>query len=104
MSRCKCGKCQECDWVRSHGDPPEYSEFDHKVDLAFDEIRAELLAAIEKFPPLHSFHEGHSVMREELEELWDEVKAWPKNSTKEKMRAEAMQVAAMAIRFMVDLT
>ena len=63
-----------------------------------------------KFPVgFNSFHEGYAVILEELEELKDEVF---KKSTKEArviqgkaaLRAEAVQVAAMSIRFIVDLT
>ena len=53
---------------------------------------------------MSSFHEGYAVILEELEELWDEVKLKPHMRSKEKLRVEAMQIAAMAIRFMVDLT
>jgi hypothetical protein len=52
--------------------------------------------------PMHSPHEGHSVLREEFEELWEEVRK--RHPDKAKMRAEAIQVAAMAIRFVQDCT
>ena len=48
----------------------------------------------------NSGHEGYAVIREELDEPWGEVK------TKDGLgRAceEAVQVAAMALRFLVDL-
>jgi hypothetical protein len=60
------------------------------------EIIEELAAARRKFPHFHSAHEGYAVILEELDELWDEVRA---NGPKERMRAEAIQIAAMAIRF-----
>lgn len=68
------------------------------------EVDAELRRAREKFPGnQNSAHEGYAVILEELDELWDEVKG---NDLKrnERMRAEAIQVAAMAIRFIEDLT
>lgn len=70
---------------------------------AFREVNDELDLAIEKFPTFNSFHEGYAVILEELDELWEEVRMYP-HSSKELLRKEAMQVAAMAIRFMVDLT
>lgn len=55
-------------------------------------------------PKFHSNHEGFGVLKEEFDELWDEIKA-----TKEFKRAnklmvdEAVQVAAMAIKFIENL-
>lgn len=67
------------------------------------EVAAELKTATQNFPPFHSAHEGHSVMREEFDELWDEVKINQKKRDLVKMRHEAIQVAAMAIRFALDV-
>lgn len=49
--------------------------------------------------PINSGHEGHSVILEELEELWDAVKADRIDHAIE----EAIQVGAMAMRFVLDL-
>ena len=56
--------------------------------------------AVNKFGPFHSAHEGYAVLKEEVDELWDEVKA---GQNKTRMRKEALQVAAMAIRFIQDI-
>ena len=66
-------------------------------DLA-EAIDDELAIAQSKFPAFKSDHEGYAVILEELDELWDAVKA---NNAKH-ARAEAVQVAAMAIRFILD--
>ncbi len=82
----------------------------------FDEVARELARAREKFPPFHSAHEGYAVLLEEVEELKREV-FWgptkmpavhPLELTREHqrialMRAEAIQVAAMAVRFIEDV-
>ena len=62
-------------------------------------VLIELNKATTKYGPFHSTHEGYAVIKEELEELWDEVKV----NNKEKARLEAIQVAAMAIRFIMDI-
>jgi hypothetical protein len=49
-------------------------------------------------------HEGFAIILEELDELKAEVFKQHGERTKEKMRNEALQVAAMALRFMVDCT
>lgn len=62
-------------------------------------IKKELATAMVTFPPIRSHHEGYAVIKEELDELWDAIKA---NDSKQ-ARTEAIQIAAMAIRFLIDL-
>lgn len=68
---------------------------------AVNETLMELAQARSKFAAFNSAHEGYAVILEELDELWREVQAKPKSV--EAMRAEAMQVAAMGLRFMIDI-
>lgn len=69
--------------------------------VAVNEAAAELSRATRKHGPMRGPHEGYAVILEELDELWDEVKRqqinWPD------LRKEALQVAAMALRFVVDV-
>lgn len=65
------------------------------------EVERELGRAQDKFPPFNSAHEGYAVILEELDELWQEVK--DKAGQPHKVREEAIQVAAMAVRFIVDV-
>lgn len=74
------------------------------ISQAADEAVAEVLRAITCWPrPFSCAHEGISVLREEFEELWDEVKVNQKRRDLDKMRKEAIQVAAMALRFVVEV-
>lgn len=59
--------------------------------------------AARKWPPFNSAHEGYAVLAEEVDELWDHVKTNQKRRDLAAMRAEAIQVAAMALRFVVDV-
>lgn len=61
-------------------------------------VRAELDRATEKFPPFASPHEGYAVLLEEVDELWTEIKSHGPG-----IEDEAIQVAAMALRFLVDV-
>jgi hypothetical protein len=70
----------------------------------YDAVMAELERAQQNFPPMHSEHEGFAILKEEVDELWDEIKKSPSKRDKAKLRAEAIQVAAMALRFISDLT
>ena len=64
-------------------------------------IVAEFDRAEEKHAPMHSPHEGHSVILEELDELWTEIKA-DRGRTSAAL-LEATQVAATAMRYLVNL-
>lgn len=71
---------------------------------AFDvvnECSAELSRAMRKHGPMRGAHEGYAVILEELDELWDEIKR--QKIDPEAMRKEAIQVAAMAMRFVADV-
>jgi len=68
-------------------------------DDACAEIFAEAVDARRKFAAFNSSHEGYAVIAEELDELWDDVKA----NNVEHAIAEAVQVGAMAVRFIADM-
>lgn len=71
--------------------------------LILGEVHEELDRATRKFPPMNSAHEGYAILWEEVGELWQEVMKNPLKRNKAKMRNEAIQVAAMAIRFIEDV-
>lgn len=73
------------------------------IDDAAAEVVAEVKRAIDLYPAFHTGHEGWAVIKEELDELWEEVRNYPR-SDKQRMREEARQIAAMGLRFMVELT
>ena len=64
-------------------------------------LEVELLVAQREHPPMHSPHEGYAVIREELEELWEHVKA--DTGASYDARSEAIQLAAMACRYVLDI-
>jgi NTP pyrophosphatase (non-canonical NTP hydrolase) len=67
------------------------------------EVTEELDRALRKYPhKTNSAHEGYAVVLEELDELKAEV--WRKQTKRrvKKMRKEAIQVAAMALRFAME--
>lgn len=63
-----------------------------------DDVAGELSRAA-MWPPFNSAHEGYAVLLEEVDELWAHVKTNQKRRDLAAMRAEAVQVAAMAIKF-----
>lgn len=66
------------------------------LELVLDE----LYDATSKFAPFNSAHEGYAVILEEMDELWQEIRK--KSQNVDLMRTEAVQIAAMALRFMLD--
>lgn len=72
------------------------------VQKALLEVQIELDRATRKNAKFNSAHEGLAVIMEEMDELKAHVWQKPKNRDLKEMRAEARQVAAMALRFMMD--
>jgi len=74
------------------------------IDQAMYAIELEHAGAIAHYPKFNSPHEGLAVLQEEFEELKAEVFKNHKSRSVEAMRKEAIQVAAMALRFILDCT
>ncbi len=71
-------------------------------DQAISDVQEELISASSKaHGSFNSYHEGYAVLLEKMDGLWDEIKH--RDPHKALLRAKAKQVAAMAIRFMIDL-
>jgi succinate dehydrogenase/fumarate reductase flavoprotein subunit len=74
-----------------------------KAELVVGAVREELDRAMTRHAPMNSAHEGYSVILEELDELWDEIKKRRAARDDQAMRTEALQIAAMACRFVLDV-
>ena len=72
------------------------------LDAILSEVGDEVSRAEEKFPPFNSAHEGWAVIREEVDELWDAVRLNMGDGAGARM--EAVQIAAMAIRYLRDVS
>ena len=70
---------------------------------ALKDLDEELFRAIGMHSWSGSAHEGWAVIFEEVDELWDEVRKRNADRDKDQMRREAIQVAATAIRFAVEV-
>ncbi len=78
----------------------------------WQEVADELDRASSLFDRFNSGHEGWAVIKEELDELWDHVRgacvdlglcATKCNGSGTAARQEAIQVAAMALRYLIDV-
>lgn len=74
-----------------------------ELGQALTEVEEEVIFAARKFPEFNSAHEGFAVLKEEVDELWEEVRAKQGTRDPGKLRKEAVQVAAMALRFILDV-
>ena len=81
----------------------ETIKIDSLLHEILEAIREEFLNASTKYPPFHSMHEGYAVILEELDELKEAI--WKSKGVRLNPVAakEAIQVAAMAVRFILDL-
>ena len=64
------------------------------ASLIDKDIRDEMEESVFKYGAFHSFHEAYGVLKEEVDELWNEIKN--KEHDYDKIYQEAIQVAAMA--------
>ncbi|HUT83942.1 MAG TPA: hypothetical protein VMX95_04765 [Thermodesulfobacteriota bacterium] len=72
-------------------------------EKAILKIIKEYQRATELNGPFHSSHEGYAVILEEVEELWQEIKKKAADRRFKALEQEAVQIGAMAFRFLVDL-
>ena len=68
-----------------------------------EEAASEAWKASIKWPAFNSAHEGYGVLLEEVDELKAHVWTNQKKRDLVEMRKEAIQVAAMAMRFVNDI-
>lgn len=111
VDRLRCGKCGDDllpseveGHLNSEGrtSSPAVAPLDEPLERVLADLRNEVERARAKHAPMHSPHEGHSVIREELDpELWTHVCADTGRSPE--ARHEALQVAAMGVRYILDL-
>ncbi len=71
--------------------------------MAITAIVVELRRASLINGPFHSAHEGYAVIKEEIDELWQEIKKKTLNRDPEKLQEEAVQIGASAARFIIDI-
>jgi hypothetical protein len=71
--------------------------------MTFEEmVSEEYSRAAKQHRPINSVHEGYAVILEELDEFWEEVRKKRERRSKEDMRKELVQIAAMCWRTAVD--
>lgn len=69
------------------------------LESLFEAVALEVNTATKNWPPFNSAHEGFAILNEEFDELKAHVWTNQKRRDLLAMRKEAIQVAAMAMRF-----
>jgi hypothetical protein len=69
-----------------------------------EEVRNELGRARDEHDDYNSAHEAYSVILEELEEFWAQVKRKKAKRDRVEMRNELVQIACTAVRAVSDLS
>lgn len=112
MTRYYCDDCGEdcpqrvaggCCEVEEEEASPGEQDWKAKLRRVAVDVEGELSRAVAAYASMNSAHEGWAVISEELDELWDEVRVKDGQRNVARMRQEAIQVAAMAIRFVIDV-
>lgn len=85
------------DWLEDKVEKEEQARV--KLAKINNLVRDELRRATGKSGKFHNTHEGYAVLLEEVDELWDDIKANNLYGSCD----EAIQVAAMAMRYLFDL-
>ena len=76
---------------------------EERINMVLGWFKIEHNKATKKFGEFHNAHEGYAVLLEEVDELWENVKLNQSNTARDiKMMQEAIQVGAMALRFIID--
>lgn len=77
------------------------------IKLAFSPFLGAMMQEMQRaqldFPPMHSLHEAYAILKEEVDEFWDEVKLKPALRNQDALIKELVQVATMAWRTVYDL-
>lgn len=107
-ARFKLAESQDTYEIATNSDPGNtvHHYIKPELDKIYDASEAaisECSQAMKDWPAFHSAHEGFAVLKEEVDELWDIVKINQKKRNVDDMRKEAIQVAAMALRFIVEV-
>ncbi len=109
-SNLRCTRSEACgDWevpLPSGGSMSITAEKANNIRHIVGEVLNEVMRASSMYLPMNSPHEAHSVIEEEFDEFWDEVKAYNLRKgcdTRPRMREELVQLAAMAVRAVTDV-
>lgn len=74
-----------------------------RTDEILKLIEDEYLRASDLYPNLHSNHEAYAVIKEEVDELWDEIKKSKELNGNNQIKNELIQIGAMVVRYLNNL-
>ena len=66
-------------------------------------IKKEFTRANKLYPDFHSNHEAYAVIKEEFDELWDEIRKEKGIKGNDEIRTELIQIGAMVVKYLENL-
>ena len=94
-------KCKRC---RIDGcDKKPENKARQKASKTLEAIKAEYEWAIAHHKTFNSAHEGYAIIKEEFDELWEEIRKKDAVRSKAAMAEEAIHTSAMLLRFLVEI-
>ena len=66
-------------------------------------IESEFTRANNLYPGFHSNHEAYAVIKEEFDELWDEIRKEKGVNGNDQIRNELIQIGAMVVKYLENL-
>ena len=82
---------------------PILKESPGRQNKVVTEFYEEINKGVNKFGNYNSYHEAYAVIKEEFDELWDELKVNADNRDLNKVYKEAIQVAATSYRLAEEI-
>ncbi len=67
-----------------------------------EELFNEMKRGVMRYKSYKSLHEAYAVIKEELDELWEEIKKKPNQQSDEAILRESLHVAATALRLVLE--
>ena len=74
-----------------------------EIEKLLNDIYTEVKEAKEKYPTYNSAHEGYGLLLEEVDELKEEVFLKQDQRSIARMKKEAIQIAAVALRIALEV-
>ena len=74
-----------------------------KYNKALKHIETEFIRASDLYPNFHSNHEAYAVIKEEVDELWDEIKRSKELKGNNNIAKELIQIGAMVVRYLDNI-
>ena len=96
-------QCPSCGFIKEIDSDIHNYDKTIQLHLTLIEVYEVAKHAYDHFGSFHSAHEGYALIREEIDELGEQIKKTDSQKNIEAMRTEAIQIAALALTFASEI-